>query len=149
MVNYMSEESTFRALLLKSSRLFTDQINLVLQAYDLNYSLWQVLYVIECSKQCTLIDIAQHLNISQPAISKRIFTLEQQQLILIIPSQNRREKIVTLSNIGLQQYQICRQQIVKLEEKYLKHIPDNDIVITKQVLQQFLTNLHTLDESYE
>ncbi|KAA8734744.1 MarR family transcriptional regulator [Acinetobacter qingfengensis] len=132
---------SFRTLLLKSARLLTEQINEYLHTQQLNYSLWQVLFVIDQYQQCTLIDIAQQLHISQPAISKRIFELEQKQCITFIPSNNRREKIVSLSPHGIKLFEYCKQQIDTIEKTHLTQIDPDALNLTKQVLQVFLKNL--------
>ncbi|MGE8560289.1 MAG: MarR family transcriptional regulator, partial [Acinetobacter sp.] len=43
----MSPQLKFRASLLRCARLMSDEINTILLPYQLNYSLWQVLYVIQ------------------------------------------------------------------------------------------------------
>lgn len=145
----MNADLPFRILLLRSGRIFTDRINALLHMHDLNYSLWQVLYVIALAEQITLIDIAQELGISQPAVSKRIFELEQKQLIVLVPSQNRREKIVALSEQGQLHFQKCRKAIHTLEQHYLSGITDENLQQSKKTLTQFMNNLKNEDISHE
>ncbi|MCH4246508.1 MAG: MarR family transcriptional regulator [Acinetobacter populi] len=135
----------FRSVLLKSSRIFVDKINVYLQTQDLNYSLWQVLATIDNLAPCSLTDIANALNISQPAISKRIVDLENKQLIDYLPANNRREKIVTLSPQGLKHYQTCKQQIDLIEAKYKQDIDPQALQHATEVLAQFLNNLQKVD----
>ena len=146
MVKYMSSDDLpFRALLLRSSRLFTDKINILLQPYDLNYSLWTVLYVIKQAGSCSQIEIAQALKISQPAVTKRIATLEQGEFICFIPSENKREKIVSLSEKGKQCFIKAEKQIQQLEQQYSEGLSDAQIEQAKTVLSTFLQNLQQGD----
>lgn len=142
MVKYMLPENLpFRALLLRSSRLFTEKINALLQPFNLNYSLWMVLYVIKHAESCSQIEIAQQLKISQPAITKRIATLEHEGFIEIIPTPNKREKIVSLSEKGLSIFSIGEREIQLLEARYSQGLSAEQIEQTKQVLQLFLNQL--------
>lgn len=138
----MSEQQLpFRALLLRSSRLFTDKINALLQPFELNYSLWMVLYVIKHAGSCSQIEIAQQLQISQPAITKRMATLEHQGLIDFIPTANKREKIVSLSEQGHHIFAIGEREIYLLEQRYSQGLSTEQIEQTKQALQIFLHHL--------
>ena len=135
----------FRALLLRSSRLFTDRINTLLQTYELNYSLWTVLYIIKNAGACSQIEIAQALQISQPAITKRIAALEKSGFICYIPTENKREKIVSLSEKGEQCFSEGEKQIQKLEEQYSQGLSKAQIEQAKSILYIFLQNLQQGD----
>ena len=146
MVNYMNNTPLpFRALLLRSSRLFTDRINTVLQGYDLNYSLWTVLYVVNNLGTCSQIEIAQALKISQPAVTKRIANLESSNFITFIPSENKREKIVTLTAKGKQCFIDGEKEIQQLEELYSEGLSSAQIEQAKSILYIFLQNLQQGD----
>jgi DNA-binding MarR family transcriptional regulator len=134
----MSHSSSFRCLLLKSARLFSDQMNAYLQTQHLNYSLWQVLDVLDREQHCSLVDIAQHLNISAAAISCRILALDQKQLLQFLPSHNRREKIVGLSPAGQALYQHCQHDLQCLSDALLADIAPLQLQQATQVLQQLL-----------
>lgn len=145
----MSDLLPFRILLLRSGRIFTDKINQLLQTSELNYSLWQALFVIAQSDQTTLIEISNELSISQPAVSKRIYDLERKRLIECVPSINRREKIVQLTPTGLSLYEKCKMQIETLEQKQLENIPLEDRLRVREILTQFMNNLRSEDFSHE
>jgi hypothetical protein len=53
----MPHSSSFRCLLLKSARLFSDQINAYLQTQQLNDSLWQALDILDRKQHCRFVDI--------------------------------------------------------------------------------------------
>ncbi|MGE8539200.1 MAG: MarR family winged helix-turn-helix transcriptional regulator, partial [Acinetobacter sp.] len=110
-----SSSTRFRAVLLRCARLLSDEINTILLASQLNYSLWQVLYVIQIHQQCTLIDISNYLNVSKPSISKRIQNLVELALISQIETADKRQKLFTLSEKGIQTFANCSQQIDQFE----------------------------------
>ena len=70
----MSPPLGFRSAMLRCARMLSDEVNTLLIPYQLNYSLWQVMYVIQEMNGCTSIEIAEILNVSKPSIAKRIHT---------------------------------------------------------------------------
>lgn len=142
MVNYMLlVDLPYRTLLIRSARLFTEKLNTALNEFELNYSQWVVLHVIHDAKQCSLVEIAKVLGISQPAVTKRVFELEQKQLIRFISTQDRREKIVALNTTGEDVYIRGQKFLDEVEQTYCAGIPKEDFMHVQNVLKQFLTNL--------
>lgn len=140
----ISPEPTFRALLLRSARLFSDEINLILQPHQLNYSLWQVMYVISRHPDCTSIEIAHYLNVSKPSIAKRIHTLQQLGLVSLQEATDRREKKLRLSDHGEVLYTTCSVSIQQLENSLLTHLTSQQVENSKasfEILIQALLSL--------
>lgn len=127
----------FRTALLHTARLISDQVNQLLLPYQLNYSLWQVMYVLQLKHSCTSIEIAQYLNVSKPAIAKRIHTLNQLGLLEQLNSKDKREKKLRLNQQGQTLFTHCAKQIDELEQQWLEGIDASQ-------LQHSLTTLHTL-----
>ena len=98
----MNSRLGFRTSLLRSSRMICDEINTLLLPYQLNYSLWQVMFVIHEKQSCTSIDIANYLNVSKPSITKRTLILSQLGILTQLATQDKRQKKIALSDAGLQ-----------------------------------------------
>ena len=96
-MNMFSQSPRLRTLLLRCARLMSDEINTILLSSQLNYSLWQVLYVIQLKQQCTLADISSYLNVSKPGITKRIQQLVELDLIAQLETEDKRQKLFKLS----------------------------------------------------
>ncbi|WP_077927909.1 MarR family winged helix-turn-helix transcriptional regulator [Wohlfahrtiimonas populi] len=137
----MSQLPNFRIALIRSARLFSDEINTLLEPYQLNFSLWQALYAIHQKKECTSIEIAEELNVSKPSITKRMQALEKLQLIQPLPSIDKRQKLFCLSNEGHKLYQICANQIDALEENLLSAFAESDTEQTQHLLTQLIATL--------
>ncbi|MGL4673748.1 MAG: MarR family winged helix-turn-helix transcriptional regulator [Wohlfahrtiimonas sp.] len=137
----MSQLPNFRMALIRCARLFSDEINTLLEPYQLNFSLWQALYAIHQKKECTSIEIAEELNVSKPSITKRMQALEKLQLIQPLPSIDKRQKLFCLSNQGYELYQLCAQKIDALEKSLLSDFAQSDTTQTQQLLTQLIDTL--------
>jgi len=133
----MSPQLKFRASLLRCARLLSDEINTILLPHQLNYSLWQVLYVIQLKEGCTSIDIAEYLNVSKPSIAKRIHALMQLEVLEQVDTEDKRQKKLILSQKGIQLFQICSEKMDVFEQQLLFSLDQDMQKIT-------LTTLHTL-----
>lgn len=137
----MSQLPNFRMALIRSARLFSDEINTLLEPYQLNFSLWQALYAIHQKKECASIQIAEELNVSKPSITKRMQALEKLHLIQPLPSIDKRQKLFCLSCEGHALYQICAQKIDALEHNLLSNFAESDTAQTQYLLTQLIDTL--------
>lgn len=137
----MSQLPNFRIALIRSARLFSDEINILLEPYQLNFSLWQALYAIHQKKECASMEIAEELNVSKPSITKRMQALEKLQLIQPLPSMDKRQKLFCLSSQGHELYQICASKIDALEQNLLSAFDESDTEQTQQLLTQLIDTL--------
>ncbi|MEH7111662.1 MarR family transcriptional regulator [Neobacillus niacini] len=96
-------------------RTLITSLNELLSAYELSYSLWQVVFYIKNNGPSTLVDIANQYNVEKPTITRRVHRLEELQLVRQIAGQDRREKIIQLTELGEEVYQACRKRITDLE----------------------------------
>ncbi|MEH7248201.1 MarR family transcriptional regulator [Neobacillus niacini] len=96
-------------------RTLITSLNELLSAYELSYSLWQVVFYIKNNGPSTLVDIANQYNVEKPTITRRVHRLEELQLVKQIAGQDRREKIIQLTELGEEVYQACRKRITDLE----------------------------------
>lgn len=133
----MSPQLKFRASLLRCARLMSDEINTILLPHQLNYSLWQVLYVIQLKQGCTSIDIAEYLNVSKPSIAKRIHTLMQLEVLEQVDTEDKRQKKLILSQKGIQLFQICSEKMDVFEQQLL-------FPLDQDMQKSTLTTLHIL-----
>lgn len=131
----------FRTLLLRCSRLMSDEYNVILLPHQLNYSLWQVLYIIQEQLEITSIDIAKYLNISKASIAKRIHVLFALELIEQVNTVDKRQKKLKLSQQGQILYQACSEKIDLFEQQLLMKIAPVDLKQSTAMLSQLLEHL--------
>lgn len=110
------------ARLMTIHRPLMSQLNVLLGEHDLSYSLWQVMYYIKGKGPSSLVEIASYYSIEKPGISRSVYQLEERLLVETIPSKDRREKVIKLSQRGEELYNICRAEITTLEKAVMKDI---------------------------
>lgn len=137
----MQNSPKFRVVLLRSARLFSDRLNDILAQYQLNYSMWQLIYHIYDHDSITSIDLAHELNVSKPSIAKRINNLHKLDVIQFLESSDKRQKLIQLTEKGRDLYQICTIQIDQFEQQFLNQINPEDIAQSAETLQLFLSIL--------
>ena len=132
-----------RTVLLRSARLMSEMINEVLEAYQLNYSLWQVIYLIHEHQCITSIDLSKILKVSKPSIAKRIQVLLQLNIIEPVKSLDKREKKLQLTAHGYSVFSDCSKMIDVAEQDLLSNFQINDLQQTFETLEQILQKLET------
>lgn len=130
-----------RAHILKCARLLSDEINHILEPHGLNYSLWQVLYVLHLKESCTSIDIAEYLNISKPSVTKRVKILQQMDFFQQIKTNDKRQKKLTLSAHGQMMYQMCYEEINQFEQEFFVDLDRDALLQTKATLDKIIQQL--------
>ncbi|WP_342511980.1 MarR family transcriptional regulator [Sporosarcina sp. FSL K6-1522] len=116
-------------------------LNELLSPFELSYSLWQVIYYVKNNGPSTLVDISTHFEVEKPTITRRVYRLEELQIVKQIPGRDRREKIIQLTEIGEEIYRICREKITDLENNLMEGIPKEKQVILFQLLPQIRENI--------
>ena len=130
-----------RTVLLRSARLMSEMINVVLEAYQLNYSLWQVVYLIHEHQCITSIDLSKILKVSKPSIAKRIQVILQLNIIEPVKSLDKREKKIQLTAHGYSVFSDCSKMIDVAEQDLLSNFQIKDLQQTFETLEQILQKL--------
>lgn len=115
----MSSPLKLRSVILRSARLLSDVYNEVLSQHQLNYSLWQVMYLVQEQPDITSIDLAKFLNVSKPSIAKRVQVLMQLDIIKQVATADKRQKGLQLSQHGQLLFQLCSDKIDHCELQLL------------------------------
>ena len=130
-----------RTVLLRSARLMSEMINEVLEAYQLNYSLWQVIYLIHEHQCITSIDLSKILKVSKPSIAKRIQVILQLNIIEPVKSLDKREKKIQLTAHGYSVFSDCSKMIDVAEQDLLSNFQIKDLQQTFETLELILQKL--------
>ncbi|NEU30754.1 MarR family transcriptional regulator [bacterium LRH843] len=102
------------------SRYLTKELNLVLKEFDLYASQWSVLYCVSHRKQMKLTDIWTYLNVEAPTVTRTANRLVELGWLTIMPAQDRREKIVTLSEEAVLKFPEIETAIIRYTNRFLK-----------------------------
>lgn len=126
------------------------RLNELLSEYELSYSLWQVIFFVNNNGPSTLVEISNHFNVEKPTITRTVQRLEEKQIIKVIQGKDRREKIISLTELGEGLYQNCRQKITKMEFEVMKGIPVAEQNAAFEILPKIRENIiHPKGESHE
>ena len=139
----MTISPKIRTVLLRSARLMSEMINEVLETYQLNYSLWQVIYLIHEHQCITSIDLSKILKVSKPSIAKRIQVILQLNIIEPVKSLDKREKKIQLTAHGYSVFSDCSKMIDVAEQDILSNFQIKDLQQTFETLEQILQKLET------
>ncbi|MBN6206676.1 winged helix DNA-binding protein [Ralstonia pickettii] len=118
-----------------------NKLNELLNEHGLSYSLWQVIFYLNENGLSTLVDVANYYNVEKPSITRRVHRLEEMQIVKAIPSEDRREKIIQLTDSGKEIYQICRKKITDLEKNAMEDISMNEQQTIYDVFPKIKENL--------
>jgi MarR family transcriptional regulator, transcriptional regulator for hemolysin len=116
-------------------------LNELLSEFELSYSLWQVIFYIKHNGPSTLVDIAIQYNVEKPTITRRVHRLEELQIIQHITGQDRREKIIELTEIGDEVYKTCRKKITDLEIRIMEGIAKEEQEAVFNILPKLQENI--------
>jgi MarR family transcriptional regulator, transcriptional regulator for hemolysin len=109
------------------SRSFTKKLNEQLVGIGLYQSQWMIVYYLKQHGTATLVEISLNLDVEKPTISRTVDRLEQLQLIKKIPSQDKRERKIQLTEKGNQVYQEAKKVVEAFEQKLLEEIPEVEL----------------------
>ncbi|RUL54795.1 MarR family winged helix-turn-helix transcriptional regulator [Lysinibacillus antri] len=126
---------------LRLYRLIITSLNELLSTYKLSYSLWQVIFHIKNNGPSTLVDIAKQYNVEKPTITRRVHRLEELQIVKQIVGQDRREKIIQLTELGEELYKACRKEITDLEIKIMEGITREEQEVISYILPKIQENI--------
>ena len=122
------------------------KLNELLCEYEITYSLWQVIFYLKINGPSSLVDISNHFNIEKPSVTRRVYLLEGKLMVKVIPSKDRREKIIQLTEAGEKLYKVCRKRITELEHNVMKGISENEQIITFETLPKIQANIKNQKE---
>lgn len=116
-------------------------LNELLQAYELSYSLWQVMVYLHEHEHASLVEISTYYGIEKPSITRRVQRLEELGYLTMAQGNDRREKSIALSCQGRSVYTQCRHKITALERRATEGIAAAPLEQTAAVLQQIRDNI--------
>ena len=123
--------------------MMSDEVNTLLLPYQLNYSLWQVMFVIREKSGCTSIEMAEHLNVSKPSIAKRIQALSALNVLTHIETEDKRQKKMILSATGEALFLQCSAIIDQFEHSLINKFDTVDIQQSVGILHAIIHELES------
>ena len=111
-------------LLYQTTRAISQGVNQVLVESGLYSSEWSIIVTIKENGPISQIALANYLNIEPAAISKTVVKLEEKGFIERKSGNDKREKIVLLTEKALSQYTIWEKAIDNHRQSVLVDLPE-------------------------
>jgi MarR family transcriptional regulator, transcriptional regulator for hemolysin len=117
------------------------KLNEILSEFDLSYSLWQIIFFVKNNGSTSLVEISNHFNVEKPTVTRTVRRLEEKRIVQVIPSNDKREKIIKLTETGEDIYQTCRGKITDLENMIMGEIPEIEQYAAFHMLHKIRENI--------
>ncbi|WP_409291883.1 MarR family winged helix-turn-helix transcriptional regulator [Peribacillus sp. SCS-37] len=105
-------------------RPFESRLNELLSCHKLQRSQWTVFFYLHTYGPATLVELANYQRVEKPNITRTVHRLEELGYIVQVPSADKREKRIQLTETGHGVYQEMRVIIDKFEVEILAGIPE-------------------------
>jgi len=134
-------ELEFVRSFVKLHRPLVNQLNKQLLHYDLYNAQWTVLSLLLRRGEMTSAEIAEDQMVEKPSITKIVKRLHEMGFIDVTQGQDKREKLLRLSEEGLRITQEIQEKLLPLYEQILEGLPQQEVESAKRLLDQAYENL--------
>ncbi|WP_036654050.1 MarR family winged helix-turn-helix transcriptional regulator [Paenisporosarcina sp. TG-14] len=122
-------------------RPFELHLNLQLRKHDLYRAQWTTLYYLFNYGSSTLVELSNYQSVEKPTVTRTINRLEKQGYVEHIPSKDKREKRMHLTELGRKLYMDVRLTIDQFEKDILKGISEEEQLETIRIMEEIRINL--------
>ena len=123
------------------ARSFKKKLNEQLAKIGLFHSQWLLIYCLKQQKSATLVELSNYLDVEKPTITRTVKRLEEQNLIENIPSHDKRERRIQLTDKGIHVYEEAIRIVSNFEQGLVKEISERDLETTLRMIKCLKTNL--------
>lgn len=127
--------------LLQLYRPFENRLNIELSKHQLYRVQWSVLYYLYNFGCATLVGLADYLNIEKPNVTRTIHRLEEMGYVEHVPSRDKREKRMQLTDLGKKIYLEVRVTIDQYEQEILEGISEEEQLEAIRILGEIRKNI--------
>jgi len=118
------------------ARLVSKELNQVLKKYGLFSSQWSVLFCIYQQKEMTLTEIWTYLNVEAPTVTRTVNRLADLGWVKVTPGEDRREKVVTLSQKAIEKFPEIEKTMIEFENQFLNYLSPEEQTQLVYLLQK-------------
>ena len=122
-------------------RPFEHHLNDQLSKYGLYRAQWSTLYYIFNNGSGTLVEISNYQSVEKPTVTRTINRLEEMGYISHVPSKDKREKRMQLTDLGKKVYMDIRVTIDQFEQEILNGISEEEQLETIRIMEEIQNNL--------
>ena len=123
-------------------RPFINQVNVLLEKYQLFSSQWALLRLLKDKGSHTFVDIANFMFIEKPSVTRLVQKLVELGYVETVAGRDKREKLVQLTVNGEEIVQEIQAHLKPTMEQALAGVSERDIEIATQVLANICANIN-------
>ncbi|MCM3323768.1 MarR family transcriptional regulator [Cytobacillus sp. FSL W7-1323] len=122
-------------------RPFENRLNSLLTKHQLQRAQWTILYYLYHFGPTTLVEIAAYQGVEKPTVTRTINQLEEYGYVEKIPSMDKREKKMKITNEGEHIYKKIRIPIDQFEMEILEGITPEEQEECIRIFDSIKSNL--------
>ena len=122
-------------------RPFENKLNLLLSKHQLQRAQWTILYYLANFGSATLVELSNYQGVEKPTVTRTINRLEELGYIEQVPSKDKREKRMQLTEMGREVYKDVRVTINQFEQDILTGISEEEQLETIRIMKEIRNNL--------
>lgn len=122
-------------------RPFENNLNIQLNKHDLHRAQWSILYYLNNYGSATLVELANYQGVEKPTITRTIARLEELGYVEHVPSKDKREKRMRLTELGKKVYSEVRVTIDQYEQEILKGITEEEQLAAIRIMGEIRNNI--------
>jgi DNA-binding MarR family transcriptional regulator len=122
-------------------RPFENNLNIQLNKHDLHRAQWSILYYLNNYGFATLVELANYQGVEKPTITRTIARLEELGYVEHVPSKDKREKRMRLTELGKKVYSEVRVTIDQYEQEILKGITEEEQLAAIRIMGEIRNNI--------
>ncbi|WP_285769293.1 MarR family transcriptional regulator [Peribacillus sp. SI8-4] len=122
-------------------RPFENHLNIQLNKHDLHRAQWTILYYLANDGSATLVELATYQSVEKPTITRTIARLEELGYVEHVPSKDKREKRMRLTELGKKVYDDVRVTIDQYEQDILSGITEEEQLAAIRIMGEIRNNI--------
>jgi len=122
-------------------RPFENNLNIQLNKHDLHRAQWSILHFLINNGSATLVELANYQSVEKPTITRTISRLEELGYVEHVPSKDRRERRMRLTELGKKIYSEVRVTIDQYEQDILQGITEEEQLAAIRIMGEIRNNI--------
>lgn len=122
-------------------RPFENKLVVLLSEHNIQRAQWTIMYYLFNFGTATLVELSNYQSVEKPTITRTINQLEDLGFVEKVPSKDKREKRMQLTELGRKVYNEVRVTIDQYEAKILEGISETEQLQAIQIMADIRNNL--------
>ncbi|WP_337445651.1 MarR family transcriptional regulator [Ornithinibacillus scapharcae] len=122
-------------------RPFENQLNIELKKHQLHRAQWTILYYLYHQESATNVEISLYQGVEKPTITRTMASLEELGYVEQTTGNDKREKRMKLTTLGLEVYERVRLTIDQYEEDILSGVSEEEQLEIIRILGEIRNNI--------